>query len=360
MYPVTPDFLATLREPSIRAVVRISASNGSTLLATSGRVEMDSRRSITRTCDLELVPTDDYDVDALYALVMTPSVEITVSRGVMVGNAAQYVPLGVFSTDTARKNDETVSWSGSDRSKKIARARFTDTYQIVKDTPLADAGTALLQSRWSFTPVNFAGVTEIIGATLNFDAGPDSDPWQEARALFAEYGYELAFDGTGTARATPVPDPSTVEAAFDLGSGETNLVLEGETSGTFEGTYNGVIATGEGSDIETPVRAVVWDDDPTSPTYYQGGFGLVPRFYSSPLLTTEAQCATAAATILAKSKGRQQQMSVTSVVNPALEPLDVVTASVYGTPVRFVIDKVTVPLRAAEAMAIEARETSVR
>lgn len=360
MYPVTAEFLTALREPSIRAAVSITASNGATLLAVSGRVEMDARRSITRTCELELIPTDDYDVDALFALVMTPSLEITVSRGIVVGNRTEFVPLGVFSTDQASKTDETVTWAGSDRSKKIARARFIDTYQIAKDTTLAAAGTALLQSRWSFTPVDFTGVDGVLGATVNFDAGPESDPWQQARDLFAEFGYELSFDGRGVARAVPVPDPATVPSVFDLGSGEDNLVLTGETDGNFEGTYNGVVASGEGTEIETPVRAVVWDDDPTSPTYFQGGFGLVPRFYSSPLLTTVEQCEKAAATILSKAKGRQQGLAVSSIVNPALEPFDVVTANVYDTPVRFVIDKVSVPLRASEAMTIEARETSVR
>lgn len=359
MYVVTSAFLDALKAPSMTAVVQVVASNGATLYATSGSVSMDSRRGITRTCDLELAPTPDYDRQALYALLTTPSMEITVSRGLMVNGVAEYVPLGVFSTDSARKTKWGVSWQGSDRAKKISRARFTDTYGIPSGTALADAMTELLQSRWSYTPVDFTNVTDTLSAGVTFDAGESSDPWAQAQSLMADFGYWLTFDGTGTAVAVPVPDPASVPATFDCGVGETNLVTDGETVGTFENTYNGVIATGEGSQVDTPVRAEAWDDDPTSPTYYLGGFGLVPRFYSSPVLTTTAMCALAAQTILARGKGRTEQFSANAVVNPALEPMDVVTATLYGESVRLVIDKLTIPLRAAEAMQIVGRETTV-
>lgn len=359
MWNVSADFLTTLKEPSMQMVTLVSASNGATLWFTDGRVDMDSRRSITRTCELTLVPTDVYDVDALYDLVMTPSIELTVYRGLMVNGLPEYVPLGVFSTDTARKDEATVAWSGSDRSKKIARARFTDVYPIAAGTSLATAGTNLLVSRWSFTPTDFSGVTETIAAQIIFEAGESSDPWAQARQMFADNGYDLNFSGNGTARATVVPDPATVNAVYDFGQGESQLFIDGETVGTFEQTFNGVIATGEGSNVDTPVRGEAWDTDPASPTYWQSGFGLVPRFYSSPLLTTADQCTKAAATILAKSKGRLEQFTVTSVVNPALEPLDVVTGTLYGNAARFVIDKLTVPLKASESMSIVARETSI-
>lgn len=358
MYAVTTDFLSALRSPSMTMAVLIKASDGTVLYASDGKVDMDSRRDISRTCDLTLVPTDTLTVDQVYALVMTPSIEISVYRGLIVNGAPEYVPLGVFSTDSAKKGRDTVSWQGSDRSKKIARARFTDVYSIASGTSLASAATDLLVSRWSSTPTDFSNVSESLSAAITYEAGESSDPWAEARKLFTEYGYDLNFNGSGTARAVVIPDPSTQNAVFDCGTGETNLLIEGETAGTFEQTYNGVIVSGEGSGVSTPIRAEVWDDDPSSPTYYLAGFGRVPMFYSSPLLTTTDMCTTTARTMLAKSKGRLEQFSTVGVVNPALEPLDVVTATLYGVSGRYVIDRLSIPLKASETMSIVARQTS--
>lgn len=275
---------------------------------------------------------------------------------------AELVPLGVFSTDEAEQSKSkrgTVKWSGSDRSKKIARNRFIDPYQITKNTALATAGTLLLQSRLAGVACDFSNVVETITANITFDAGADSNPWKSARALFADYGYDLRFDGLGVARAIPIPDPATQPAVFDYGSGATAMVLDGTAKVSLESVYNGVIVSGEGSDVDTPVRAVVWDTDPTSPTYYLSGFGQVPYFFSSPVLTTVEACQKAAATRLARVKGRFQQLSWPSIVNPALEPLDIVTVTFWDKTSTCVIDSLTIPLGASQVMTASARETSI-
>lgn len=342
----------------MRSLVSVTTSTGETLNAVAGGVELDSRRSITRTCTLELAPTDTLTKADIYDLVMTPSIEITVKRGLLVNGVAEYVPLGVFSTDNAKRPHRTgtVSWAGSDRAKKISRAKFTDAYSIASGASLADAGTALLTSRLNSVVTNFSNVNTTIAAPIVYDTG--ADPWEQARRLFADYGYDLHFDGTGTAVASVIADPATVASVFDFGSGDTQLVLGGDTTGTLEKTYNGVIATGEGSSVTTPVRYAAWDTDPTSPTYYLSGFGMVPLFYSSPLITTEAAAQLAAQALLAKLKGRTEQVAWPAVVNPALEPLDVVTVELDRGTSRLVLDKLTIPLKASDAMSCAARETS--
>src|SRR5690606_40052531 len=89
-----------------------------------------------------------------------------------------------------------------------------------------------------------------------------------------------------------------------------------------DGVYNAVVARGEGADTETPIQAVVVDDDPDSPTYWHGPFGQVPRFYASPLITDVAQAKSAAASLLKRSLGLPYSVSFGTIVNPALEPLD--------------------------------------
>ena len=322
---------------------------------------MDRRRSITRTAQLDLTATSSQTVAQIYDLVMTPNIEITISRGLKLASGSfEYVPLGVFSTDDAtleRSTSGQVKWSGSDRSKKIQRAKFVDPFTIASGTLLATAGTALIQSRFAGAPCNFANVTETVTAQVVFEAGSSSDPWTQARKLFADYGYDLNFDGLGTARAIAVSDPSGSTPVFDFGSGSTNLALSAETSGSLEKTYNGVIATGEGTGVSVPVRAEVYDTDPNSPTYYLGGFGKVPLFFSSPLLTTIAIAQNAATFLLAGLKGKTETLSWPSIVNPALEPLDSVLVTVKGTTFRLVIDQLTIPLQASEAMTAMGRQT---
>lgn len=360
MYPVSDAFVAELYSTSMQAVVTLTTSTGVTLSALSGHVDMDVQRAISRTCELELIPTSTLGVNDIYALVMTPGLEITVSRGLNLGAAVEMVPLGVFATDSASKPllaTGIVSWSGSDRSKRISRASFTDVYQCAKGASLATVATTLLQSRWAATPCDFSNVPDTLNTAYVFDIG--ADPWEKCHSMFADYGYDLYFDGLGTARAKIIPDPATVSPNFDFGVGNTNTVLGGETQGNFEGTYNGVVVTGEGSQIDPPVRGEAWDDNPLSPTYFQGGFGLVPMFQSSSAVTTVAAAQRMAATILAKVKGRKEQFSWPAVVNPALEPLDVVTVTNEGVTQRLVIDKLSIPLKASDPMTATGRVTSI-
>lgn len=359
MYSVSSTFLSTLLTGNMISVSKVIGTEIGQLSFVDGSVTMDARRNITRTASVTFTATASNSLNEIFTYLMTPGIEITIYRGLNISGTEELVPLGVFSTDEAtidRATGGTISWSGSDRSKKISRAKFIDPYQITAGTSLATAGTALLQSRWSQVTTNFANVTETVTAQLVFEAGDNSDPWASARDLFADYGYDLNFDGLGTARAIPVGDPAQNSPIFDFGSGNTNLVISAESSGSFENVYNGVIASGEGSNVSTPIRAVVWDTNPSSPTYYLGGYGAVPLFYSSPLLTTTAICQAAATLLLALLKGRSETLKWPSIVNPALEPLDVVTLTIKGTPWLVVLDSLTIPLQAQEPMTANARQ----
>lgn len=359
MYAVSNAFLTALRSPSMVVSVLVTASDGTTLSAIDGSVSLDGRRSITRTASLELTATSARSASQIFDLVMTPGLEITIKRGLKLASGVfEYVPLGVFSTDSAsisRSASGTVKWSGSDRSKKISRARFTDPYQITASTTLATAGASLLQSRWSQVQTNFSNVLETVGAQAIFEAGESSDPWAQARKLFSDYGYDLNFDGNGTARAVLIPDPASSQTIFDFGSASTNLVIEADSSGSFEKVYNGVVATGEGSGLSTPIRGEAWDTVVTSPTYYLGNYGKVPLFYSSPQLTSAAIAQATANALLAKLKGQVEDFAWSTVVNPALEPYDMVSTTVKGVTRIVMIDQLTIPLKAQEPMTATAR-----
>jgi hypothetical protein len=93
-----------------------------------------------------------------------------------------------------------------------------------------------------------------------------------------------------------------------------------------EGAANAVVARGTAAD-GGQVQGVAYDTLPTSPTWYGGPFNPlpVPEYFYSPLLTTVAQCATAARTILWRRQRRTMRpFTLKCTPQPHLQPGDVV------------------------------------
>ena len=109
---------------------------------------------------------------------------------------------------------------------------------------------------------------------------------------------------------------------WTLSEGEGGLLVSAALNLDRGPAYNRVVATGENTGVGTVPRGVWTDDDPASPTYYSGGFGRKPRFYSSTFITTTDQATSAATSIGASLKGVARSLDLTAVPNPALEPGD--------------------------------------
>jgi hypothetical protein len=125
-----------------------------------------------------------------------------------------------------------------------------------------------------------------------------------------------------------------------------------------------VVVTPADTDGTAPFAPVaVADTDTASPTYAAGVFGRVPYFYASPLITTTAQATLAGKSILRRVTGMAAGLDVTSVVNPALEPGDVIEvllpARVGDVPKveRHLIDTLTIPLTNDGTQALQTRSS---
>lgn len=91
-------------------------------------------------------------------------------------------------------------------------------------------------------------------------------------------------------------------------------------------TYNAVVARGEADGNKPAVQAVAYDVTPSSPTRWDGPFGRVPTFYSSPLIKSTAQARAAARSRMdSLIRGRERLFRIEAVPVPFLEPLDSVT-----------------------------------
>ena len=101
---------------------------------------------------------------------------------------------------------------------------------------------------------------------------------------------------------------------------------------------------------------MVVDDDPSSPTVWGGPFGKKPRFYTSPLLLSGGQAEATAADMLSRVTGYIANVSITQIVNPALEPGDVIElVTLDGVKQRHIIDTVPIPLSATESQSLTTR-----
>jgi hypothetical protein len=135
--------------------------------------------------------------------------------------------------------------------------------------------------------------------------------------------------------------PDATSPVWEASAGRDGVLVTLQRSLGRDGVYNAVVATGEALDDTPPSYGVAYDLDPASPTYWNGPFGKVPRFYNSPLLTTDLQAATAAESLLAQSTGLPYAVDFSQIPNPALEPFD---------PVRVVypVDRLSTPHRKSE------------
>jgi hypothetical protein len=186
-------------------------------------------------------------------------------------------------------------------------------------------------------------------------AVPRSITYQESRldavgALAAAANVRAYMDSNGALAIRKVTDPSTDPVALIVTTDRE--IVEQSTGYTREQVYNAVVARGEQTADTAPVQAIAYDTDPASPTRWDGPFGRRPVFYSSPLLTTVAQCQAAALSQLqGLLRGRDRLVTVMAVPNPALEPGDVVTARTPRAKFTGVLTAVKVPLAATGGAA---------
>lgn len=362
MWPVTDDFLTAVRTDH-RAVTQVQVWYGGEQIGVvkpkAGSVSVDRTRDVRRqlsgfTCadpDRLLIPTDPTSLLAPYGQ------QLRCYRGVRLPTGDELVPVGVFRIlkTNAAAPDGTISVEADDLSTPIRRNRWITPWQVTP-ADAADAVYDILTDRAPDVVADFGGTGSGTGYTVGagvLEAGSESDPWRDAQEIARSAGYELAFGPDGVARLYPPASPEA-DPTVTYPAGSVVLTAEREVDATE--TYNGVYAYGEGSAIETPVYGEAWDEDPASPTYRYGPFGQVPRFYSSPFITTTDQADAAAESLLAQVTGSAESVSWTQLGNPALDVDDVIDLTVedLGLAARLVLDTLDIPLL-PEPMSATAR-----
>lgn len=362
-------FLAAL-EDSHGYDGRVEAWYNGTLItqieAASGIVKVNARnterRSLEVTVSERLWP--DLDADPLSPFGVWLRVFAIVTAG-----AAPFPEVPTFTGPLATVGGP--RWSGQltvkarDPFRQIVRESFETLRRAPAGVHIVDTIRILI--------VEVFPAADVIDLTGSVALVPESTAW-DAKAgsraaaiddLAASIGAEvIALPGQvwpgGTFIIRPVPSLSD-RIAWTLPDGTRSIVAADERSKSGDTIVNRWIVTSERTDT-TPVREVVTDDNPGSPTRYGGPMGHLPDFFSSPLISDSGQAVAAGRAKLARSIGLARTRSVTVPVNPALEGGDVLAIAVDGEPVEIhIADSFDIPVTSQPPdMTIDTRSAEVQ
>lgn len=333
MYPPpSPRFLPALAQSHrLVTVVELHYPDGNvvTVPHTGGTVTVDRGAVVRRTAtvtasDPALLPSTPADYLAVSGC------RLRILRGLRHPDGAiETVPVFTGRLDSLEGDPDVgpITLTGSGLEQVVADDLFLTAYSTRTNTAAITSITALIQQSLPGAVVTSTAPDTPLGPRT-WDA--QADRWAAVQEIATAVGAEAFADADGVFRIEPLPDPLTTPPVWDIAAGEGGVLIEATGGWSRTGMYNVVVASGENSESgAAPVSATAQDDDPTSPTYVNGPFGRVPRFYSSPTITTVAQAQAAANALLAQSVRPSSAADITSLPNPCLEPGDIVRA-VYG------------------------------
>jgi hypothetical protein len=180
----------------------------------------------------------------------------------------------------------------------------------------------------------------------------DRDRDKALANLCAAWPARWYVDDTGTARVaapyTAVSDATPPDLV--LTDGQAGTVVARARQGDRGAMYNRIVVDGKAADdTSAPPHAVAEITAAGSPIRATGPYGRVTRFYTSDLLTTQAQADAAAASMLITYSSVGRSEPVKAVPDPAVQLGDV--ARVYtrdGDRYTARVDHLTLPLTPAD------------
>jgi len=219
------------------------------------------------------------------------------------------------------------SWK-NDALGGLIQVEAVGVLQVAADdrlpSPLAPTGTLASEFRRLLPP----GLSAAISPALVDRQCPRSMEWSDDRigALYEiadAWPARIRTDQWGQIAVLPalagVPTP-----AVSLTDGEGGTVIGTARADTRDQVYNRIVVRASGTDTadKPPIQAVV--DQQTGPMRTSGPYLVVTKYWSSPLITTEAQARASGVTMLANSLRPSRTVPVTLAPDPRLDLDDAV------------------------------------
>ncbi|WP_103344057.1 DUF5047 domain-containing protein [Amycolatopsis sp. CA-126428] len=319
-----------------------------------GSVDVDAtsktRRSATLQADPRWWPRSPADLLAPYGSTCQIDYGIVLTSG-----NTEWVPLMYGSLDEATRT-RPVSSSGDltvkvvDPAARVAEDRLDIPAQTIANaTAVGEIARLVRETLGTQVEVVDQTSSGLVASVIVIER----ERWDAVEKLADFLGAEAFFDPVGHLVIRPQPALNQA-SVWTVRTGNGGNLLTAKDTLSRELVYNRIVASGQRTDGVPAVYATATDT--TSPAYYGGPFGKKPRFYTSELLTTVAQCQTTADALLARVRGTSAQIEIETLVNPALDTGDIITAQdSRAGETRHVIDKLSIPLTPEGTQSITTR-----
>lgn len=272
-------------------------------------------------------PTDPTHPLACFGQVLHVSLTI----GSLINSAWWTVPLGRFLITSVEPGPSTVRVTGKSLLQRLEEDRLTEPMAPDPAGSMASELRSLIGSRMGL----------IIDPALR-DYPCPSMAWGESRI---DAVYEIARAWPAVVReggdgilylSPPTPDP-TSRPELRLSDGAEGTVVGVAASVSRDKIYNRVIARGQESSDEGSPSFQAVADQLTGPMRVDGPYGVVPRFFSSPLITSVAQAKSTAEAMLADAVRKKIKVPVEHAPDPRIRlgaHVEVETRPVDGATTR--------------------------
>jgi hypothetical protein len=334
-----------------------------------GQIVDTTKPGVRRTLSLELAPTP-----GLFDKLAPLGTQLGVYAQVRLANREIVsIPMGAYDIDVERMTEGggKLSVTAVDRWGFIQRARFARPYSSTPGMRVTDQIVNLLRGAiGDAPPINITATSTATVGALTWEKDRDKAIIELATSI----GAWVYFDRPGTATIADLPDLNrSADWLVDASASGVLIELDRERSKLL--TRNVVVVeSSAASDAEKFNTQIVWDSDPSSPTYAgpdpinnptaAGLFGVVTHFFDTPLPLTDAQAQAAGYTVLASQTGLASQVSLGMFPNMAMDAgdaLDVLPPreryDIRRVLERHVADTITYPLVVSNAQTIEGRST---
>lgn len=251
-----------------------------------------------------------------------------------------------------RATDGMVTFRADDLAAEVVAADFEKPVNSQPGASTVAEIQRLVSEGWPYATFGTDDVTDARVPVLSWDddRGKACD---DLSAVLEGRWYTLG-NGDFVVRRYAYTD---LVPALWITDGENGTLSTADTTVTADDAYNSVVVTAERVDGGDPLRVVTREENPLSPAYFGGPFGMRVRKVRSQAALGLADVQRISVSQLVASTALSRQWDLTVTPDYTLEPGDVIGVSSRGVEDVVAIDSLTYPLSPDAAMSISARSS---
>jgi hypothetical protein len=251
--------------------------------------------------------------------------QLRIDYGVQLGTHWEWINRGWFLITSSDAEGDTVSVELQGLLTLIDEAKLVAPFQPSSSDTLVSTARALVEPALT---CQFDGA--LVDRAASSSMQWDSDRMEALGEIASSWAADYRVTEDALLLWEPLSDDG--EPVLSITDGAGGTVVRWQAATSRDGAFNVVVAQGEDSS-GNQLQGVAYDTDPNSPFMYGGPFNrlAVPYTYSSPLLTTVAQCRLAASTTLQRLRRQNaRRLGVTMVPHPGLMTGDIIAVTGQG------------------------------